>query len=502
MAKKQRRADRRVDLLRERARRDKKLGSAVRSPESSPPNAAKSKRQGKVSPTAAENDFALFSLLQAANMEVTPDTLLNGHPKVGQILGVSDRVETAAVYGAMLLDPRLQSNCTRLEALVHLALVAGEGNKLVTQPQLAECFKELDTGIAGHMEDPAEDVFVSLVTTSEGDFRVLEGIWESGTFYLQRIIEIVESMPDEGNLAQLRRAVFGLLRLSEAVCERAGLVRYSVGEIAPKSKIRPAFCSKANRTLLFFDCDQLAELGVTKEDLDAFILVDQLLPQVRREAIASSPLQHYPILDARNRIVLVLPSAVSFAIRTAVVNFVIAFEYDAAFRKVLAADYSELFQSVQLLGSLNGSPVQFLDDGDLSIAEFIATVDSGRYLQPSAPIVLAQTWPFRGFECTPRRTKYDQTAGDRRRSRLRYLEQVRSGARYIAICSVAKSGQSPATQLERPHPLGERRCLGRRFLVRRHECLRARNRDTSLLGKRASVAHRHLERSPTQSESV
>jgi hypothetical protein len=171
-----------------------------------------------------------------------------------------------------------------------------------------------------------------------------------------------------------------LLRLSEAVCERADLGRYSVGGPAPRPKIQPAFCSKANRTLLFFDFNQLANLGVTKEDLDAFVFDDQLLSHVHSEAITSSPLQRFPILDAGDRLVLVLPSAISFAIRAAVIDFVIAFRYDTAFRKALAEDYSELFHNARLLGSFDALPIQFSDNGDLPIAEFLATADSGRYL--------------------------------------------------------------------------------------------------------------------------
>ena len=40
------------------------------------------------------------------------------------------------------------------------------------------------------MEDPAEDVFASLVSTPSGNFKILEGIREANGFHLQRILNV------------------------------------------------------------------------------------------------------------------------------------------------------------------------------------------------------------------------------------------------------------------------------------------------------------------------
>lgn len=322
----------------------------------------------------------LSQLVQPPGMEVTPDSLLESHPKTSEILSNSDRVETAAIFGTMLLDERLQSNCIRLEALIHLAVAVGSGTKLATQTQLAACFNELGDGVCGRTEDPAEDVFVSLVTTSEGNFRVLEGIWESGTFYLQRILDMIETMPDEGSFSVLRQRVFALLKLSEVVCNRAGLARYSVGATLPRATITQAFCSKAKRKTVFFDRDDLANMGLTTEAVASFILNDDVLPRVLTEPITNSPLQRFPIMDAGDRIALVLPSAVSSAIRTAAVEFLLTHGYQDSFRTVLARQYSALFHNTRLLGSFRGAPIFFSEKEGLPIAEFMTAADEGRYL--------------------------------------------------------------------------------------------------------------------------
>jgi hypothetical protein len=322
----------------------------------------------------------LSQLLQIADAELRPDLLIESHPILREILSRSARVDTAAIFGAMLLDDRLQSNCGRLEALIHIAVAIGTGSALATQKQLSDCFNELGKGICGRTEDPAEDVFVSLVTTSEGNFRVLEGIWESGTFYLQRILDIVETFPDEESFAILRRHIFALLRLSEAVCDRANLARYSVGANTPRLKIAAAFCSRDNRTLVFFNADALARLGITREDVNIFTFDDQLLTAILTSPIANSPLDRFPILNDGDCLALVLPTAVSSAIRTAVVDFLVARGLNGSLRRNLAIHYAALLQETRLLGSFDRAPICFSDNEGLPIAEAMIAVDKGRNL--------------------------------------------------------------------------------------------------------------------------
>lgn len=312
-------------------------------------------------------------------MDITPASLLKSHPRTKEILRKSARIETAAIFGAMLLDERLQSNCVRLEALTHLALAIGEGHRLPTQATLAECFNDLGSGICGRMEDPAEDLLVSLVTTAEGNFRVLEGIWESGTFFLQRVLGIVESFPDDGELELLRRQVFALLRISEAVCDRANLPRYSIGASTPTSKVTATFCSKAKKKLLYFNADEIARLGITLHELKLFTFTHQHLSQVLTTSINHSPLQRFPIVNTGDGVALLLPTAVSSAIRVAVVSFLLARGYRGSLQRNLCNEYSRLVHGSHLLGSFPRASIHFSNADSLAIAEVIAIADVGCY---------------------------------------------------------------------------------------------------------------------------
>ena len=165
-------------------------------------------------------------LVRLMAMPFNMPMLKSNYPSVFERLESCNREDALAKIGALLCDINLQSNCIRLEALAHIAMLTCDGPDQVVDEDIHKSFVELGAGLCGRMEDPAEDVFVSLVHTSRGNFRVLEGIWESGTFYLQRILDVMETFPDGPNFNKLRERVHALLVLSDAVCHRAELQEY------------------------------------------------------------------------------------------------------------------------------------------------------------------------------------------------------------------------------------------------------------------------------------
>ncbi|MDO9306816.1 MAG: hypothetical protein Q7T75_02955, partial [Mesorhizobium sp.] len=77
-------------------------------------------------------------------------------------------VHLASMFAGLLTQPDLQANCIRLEALVHLSLAIGNGTRNPSSSIVASTFSELGRGMTGRFEDPAEDVFVSLIVTPQG----------------------------------------------------------------------------------------------------------------------------------------------------------------------------------------------------------------------------------------------------------------------------------------------------------------------------------------------
>ncbi|MGA2796686.1 MAG: hypothetical protein ABSE63_03795 [Thermoguttaceae bacterium] len=321
----------------------------------------------------------LAEISRLMNMEIIPAQLIEQHPKIRTFLNQIDSKETASFYAALLLDKRLQSNCVRLEALVHLSIAYGNGSDSPTASQFSTCFNELGKGICGRMEDPAEDVFVSLVLTPQGNYRVLEGIWESGTFYLQRLLELVDTMPDEGPFAMLRQRVYALLRISEAICNRVGLNRYELGATSPQQNMKTKFCAKVHPRIVIFTREELSTLGLSKDDLDIFTLNEQAVPYIKTEPIQNSPLQRFPIIDYDDEIALMLPTAISYAIRTAIVDFLLKYGLRDSLLANLTQQYASFFNSTHLLGSIVNAPVYFSNKDGIPYAE-VLWEDRGRHM--------------------------------------------------------------------------------------------------------------------------
>ena len=161
-------------------------------------------------------DFEKFML--AMSQPISLPFLLEENKELVAELKKFERHSAVSIFGTMLLDPSLQSNCIRLDALSHLALIACKGKKKLTKTAARSAFEKIGKGICGRKEDPAEDVFTAIVNTQQGNFKVLEGIWESGTFYLQRLLDIFETFPDEPLFNDLLASVTAFLLLSNEVC--------------------------------------------------------------------------------------------------------------------------------------------------------------------------------------------------------------------------------------------------------------------------------------------
>src|SRR5258708_36535040 len=114
------------------------------------------------------------------------------HHDLIEELGTFDPFKLASMFGGLLTTPELQSNCLRLEALVHLALAFGDSKRKPSAKFLSHCFSVLGEGPAGWLEDPAEDVFVRSIARARVNFRVLEGLWESAGFFLHRFMNGVQ----------------------------------------------------------------------------------------------------------------------------------------------------------------------------------------------------------------------------------------------------------------------------------------------------------------------
>lgn len=314
--------------------------------------------------------------------EPTLQQLADANPEIMRRLSRLDPFQAATAFGGLLTFPELQGNCFRIEPLVHLALMAAEGQGTPADSFIRFAFRALGDGFCGRMEDPPEDVFVGTVRTPRGNFRVLGGIWEGNAFYLQRFLNIVEAMPDGPGYDDLRDAIYALLTLSDLVCERAGLERHQLGAVVPalrlSTKALGLLGTKARR--IRFTITELAQAGISPAQLAPFLFTPNDRHLLAAQKVGFSSLERRPLIRTQDHISLVLPTATSAAIRYHVIERLDTAGMRAALGRAIANEYTQHFSDVPLLGGRRGTPISFRTTDQGAVASVISTVDTGRYL--------------------------------------------------------------------------------------------------------------------------
>lgn len=292
-----------------------------------------------------------------------------------------DPLSLASTFGGLLALPELQSNCIRLETLVHVALANGRGKRKPNPTIISRLFSELGKSIAGWKEDPAEDVFVTSVSTPRGNFRVLEGVWECAGFYLQRLVNTLETLPAGPLYDHMREAVYALLCLSDAVCERAGLRRHQLGNDTPVDRLpRDALSSLSSlRRLVKFSEADLAARGIATEHLAEFGFDPAKRTGLAAESIGHTTLERFPVAHRNGEFYFVLPTATSASIRRYVIENMHAMKLREAFVVGLADEYARLFSNIPLVGGKVGA-IEFRKIGKNILAGVMTPIDKGRYL--------------------------------------------------------------------------------------------------------------------------
>jgi hypothetical protein len=315
-------------------------------------------------------------------MSLDIQSMLEAYPDLLHELASYDPFKLAATYGGLLTVPELQSNCLRLESLCHLALLCANGTRNPNVLSVTRSFAALDDGPIGRLEDPAEDVFVTSVTTARGNFLVLEGIWETAGFYLQRFLNVIDTIPTGYGYDDLRETVYALLMLSDTVCVRATLVRWQMGAPAPQLTLPQSIANSIRdlRSLVSFTESELADLGISLDHLMEFVLPSRECEALAEEELGHTSLERRPVLRRNKDICLALPTGVSMAIRRLILERISSISMREVFLRFLAEEYAELFAQMPLLGGKIHAPIRFQRTTEGVIAAVMTQVDVGRYV--------------------------------------------------------------------------------------------------------------------------
>jgi len=318
----------------------------------------------------------------AGTTGISISSLMKEQPELIKLLRPLDPIKTTLTFSGLLTKPELQSNCIRIEALVHLSLTCCKGMKSPTKYIIQKAFTLLNMGICGCMEDPAEDVFVALVSTLTNNYRIFQGVWESGAFCLQRVINIVEKMPNYGVYTEIKRSTKALLLLSEAVAEFMSIERNSIGNGTPSESI-PDKTLKSLRELrrsVSFNIKELSARGISTVDLDPFVFSSKQKQLLQNESIGHTCLERIPLIQNGKHVHVTLVTAISATIRRYVIEKIMSFGTAMVFESELAREYlthiSQQGRTWDFHHALSG--IHLVESGWHSSC--LIQIDQGRYL--------------------------------------------------------------------------------------------------------------------------
>jgi hypothetical protein len=153
------------------------------------------------------------------------------------------------LISSMETFPELHANTIRIEILLHLAVCSCRGTKQPDAADLRSWTALLDASPMAHQEDPTEDNFVGYVCTPDGGFRVYPGIFSNADFILERLLLFLGKKKDFPRFQETYESVLELLKISEAVADDLGHVRYCGSNLFPADSIQVPVKTESPSTL-------------------------------------------------------------------------------------------------------------------------------------------------------------------------------------------------------------------------------------------------------------
>lgn len=254
-----------------------------------------------------------------------------------------DRNAALSALAALQLDPQLHVHAVRLYWASRLVASLASGDK---RPGRSDLKRLLNADFAksdiSRFEDPSEDLFLQVVSTRHGDRRLICGTWAHPAFYTETLLEAAERIADERD-REILASAHAVLLLLDLTAERAGLGfrisgsgRQWADVSVPPDKRLAAVAAHPN-----WSASALASSDINPALLERFIIEYDELPPMIDSAAGRSTLDTRPLLRTPTGILLAVPSAVSMAVRAAIVDHMLETDREQEIGDALLAVQAE-----------------------------------------------------------------------------------------------------------------------------------------------------------------
>ena len=295
-------------------------------------------------------------------------------------------IKAARLVAGLLVCSKYHANTLRIEKLIHAILANASGSQRPSPGKISSWLnKSSSISSSRFMEDPVEDVFITHIMTDQGDFRIYEGTWEANDFHLQKVLDTIKSIPPHFDLPSLFRPIYSLLNISEKVAARNKEQLYQIADSRDKIDIQVPgneVLKSLAKSLSFTEAD-IKEMGYDLEDLKPFIFDPAFWSSLNNQRLGNTDLERRPLVYGQNRVILILPTAVSVAIRRFIFEWLSNNGLIRGFEKNFVGECINFLQETPILGKPTPSHVPLVPKkvSEAYFIEVCTKIDKGRYLQ-------------------------------------------------------------------------------------------------------------------------
>jgi len=226
-----------------------------------------------------------------------------------------DRLSSLTAVAALSLVAENRTCIVRLDSLLHFVAIHANGGQQVTVAALDRWLNQfLSHSPLSRREDPAEDVAVGKVMTQFGDRRVFNGDWSNPDYYLQDVLDALDSGPD--SLRSLRAECDSVLRISDLLVTRKGYPRLTGKPESESSTVwlpasDEALWSLSRQALI--DSSDLASLQIAVQSIKPFsVTLDEFCARAWDTTLGA--IRRKPFISFSDVLIVAHPTAIPMAV--------------------------------------------------------------------------------------------------------------------------------------------------------------------------------------------
>ena len=245
-------------------------------------------------------------------------------------------IDTIAKTASLFLVPELAANSVRIEHLLNLIVKNAKGRKVFSRGMLYKLLnKKLSNSKWANNEDPPEDLFSGNIALPQGNFLMLEGLWEQNISTTQMLLDVLEYLSETNNqYEEIYKTVLDILKISDDILLNAGISAFmsKTGNAKGELLLPDNNAITKLSDVLVFDTSRLKILSIPEKSLSFFVLED--ITTIDDVNLTETMLHNYPIIKIDNHYIVV-PSFLGFAIRKFILREIIKYNLLHSFEIIL-----------------------------------------------------------------------------------------------------------------------------------------------------------------------